>query len=637
MLSSACLILILATLLTLSWEHESSMCKYRIPTDFTSEKETDAFGGPITNSGELNFFGNHFYSIHSRFDVIKLEVKTTSFFSLYTRSMAKPVLVHRIETGKGSQLTPIFAERLSSFEVFSSFVLNPVVDGSSYSLTLEYDTDANSESECSPLLLQALLEPSSSFEHGHKCHPNRDGLVSKNLVAGDDGLILFSQSGEITREHYSRMEHGETVDFFFTPLADSVLDISFSFNAIASFFDIKLYQKNGANWQEIHGSESSQDLGELTFSRRMQASCAANEAFRLEVSSKTSSSPFTHNLPEDCCVPFSLSFQLVPSSHSPFIESVIPSNGYLLSPNNILQITLKTSEQLADYNDLLLSVLLESKESCQKQTSVMPVSVEKGNLNYYRLTFSKGFFGGCEYELKLLKEKLMTNTGSYVELLSEHTYGFFDSSCHAHGSLIKPYRCTCDKGYSGKDCSICSPGYALHDGTNCVPIVKCSPESCGCKSHDQFGECVPLGACTVSDYGTTECSCPQNVVGEFCESCADGFYNYPECVLCLNQGSYNQVTRQCECKKNFSGGHCEQCAPGYKGETCEFIRDKLSFSGIFIIVGVSFGIVLFVLCGIFLSWIIFIRRRPLPYRLLGSVNSSEYSELSDVECESLVH
>ena len=37
----------------------------------------------------------------------------------------------------------------------------------------------------------------------------------------------------------------------------------------------------------------------------------------------------------------------------------------------------------------------------------------------------------------------------------------------------------------------------------------------------------------VSDTGEIQCPCKDNFAGEFCDKCADGYYNFPECKRML--------------------------------------------------------------------------------------------------------
>ncbi|KAK3719385.1 hypothetical protein RRG08_029540 [Elysia crispata] len=73
-----------------------------------------------------------------------------------------------------------------------------------------------------------------------------------------------------------------------------------------------------------------------------------------------------------------------------------------------------------------------------------------------------------------------------------------------------------------------------------------------------------------------QCNCPENYIGQFCESCKQGFKRDPphsgsfaRCVPCECNGhseSCDIKTGRCICRDNTAGDFCEQCARGYYGD-----------------------------------------------------------------------
>ncbi|XP_026331928.1 laminin subunit alpha isoform X2 [Hyposmocoma kahamanoa] len=111
-------------------------------------------------------------------------------------------------------------------------------------------------------------------------------------------------------------------------------------------------------------------------------------------------------------------------------------------------------------------------------------------------------------------------------------------------------RCECRKEFNPPNCDSCAYGY--FDYPNCKP--------CTCNLNGTDGEhCTPIGGI---------CPCKYNYAGTSCEICADGFYS-PECknCECNSIGSVSQVcdkeSGNCTCKSKYAGRTCNQCEAGY--------------------------------------------------------------------------
>ncbi|VVC86157.1 unnamed protein product [Leptidea sinapis] len=111
-------------------------------------------------------------------------------------------------------------------------------------------------------------------------------------------------------------------------------------------------------------------------------------------------------------------------------------------------------------------------------------------------------------------------------------------------------RCECRVEFNPPNCDSCAYGY--FDYPNCKPCV--------CNLNGTDGQ-----HCTPTD---GVCPCKYNYAGNSCEICADGYYS-PECknCECNSVGSVSQVcdkeSGNCTCKSKYSGRTCNQCDAGY--------------------------------------------------------------------------
>lgn len=127
--------------------------------------------------------------------------------------------------------------------------------------------------------------------------------------------------------------------------------------------------------------------------------------------------------------------------------------------------------------------------------------------------------------------------------------------CHGHfytGNCFEGSgQCECRKEFLPPHCDSCNDGY--YDYPNCKP--------CDCHKDGTIG-----GICEV---GGGQCPCKENYMSLNCTQCASGYYNFPECVPCecSAEGSLNNIcdreTGQCRCKNNYGGLNCDHCEYGY--------------------------------------------------------------------------
>ncbi|XP_053101455.1 laminin subunit alpha-5 isoform X2 [Hemicordylus capensis] len=143
----------------------------------------------------------------------------------------------------------------------------------------------------------------------------------------------------------------------------------------------------------------------------------------------------------------------------------------------------------------------------------------------------------------------------------------------------------CQHHTAGINCERCSPGYYKSPDHSVDSPYICY--RCSCDSDFMDGTCEDL---------TGRCYCKPNYTGEHCDSCADGYVDFPHCYLiyssnntgeqvlpagqiincdCNVAGTRGNACRKdaqtglCLCKPNFQGTQCDQCVPGYYGPSCQ--------------------------------------------------------------------
>ncbi|KAL7013836.1 hypothetical protein ACKWTF_015609 [Chironomus riparius] len=119
-----------------------------------------------------------------------------------------------------------------------------------------------------------------------------------------------------------------------------------------------------------------------------------------------------------------------------------------------------------------------------------------------------------------------------------------DEKCiHGRCSNYPEYKCLCDLGWTGSDCSI----------------------NCKCNNHSTCMKGV--GICD---------ECQDHTEGEYCDKCKLGSYGnatYSGCLACECHGHGNEVlgkcdqkTGKCFCMENTEGDNCEICSKGFYGD-----------------------------------------------------------------------
>ncbi|XP_013408769.1 laminin subunit alpha isoform X2 [Lingula anatina] len=121
--------------------------------------------------------------------------------------------------------------------------------------------------------------------------------------------------------------------------------------------------------------------------------------------------------------------------------------------------------------------------------------------------------------------------------------------------------CKCRPEYTGINCDSCAKGY--YGYPNCRP--------CDCNINGTEGE--------VCEVGGGQCPCKPNYSGIYCDSCALGYHSFPQCTACRCDriGSLSSIcnteTGDCTCRNNFGGRDCDVCQDGFYGypqcSTCD--------------------------------------------------------------------
>ncbi|OCT62438.1 laminin subunit alpha-5 isoform X2 [Xenopus laevis] len=162
------------------------------------------------------------------------------------------------------------------------------------------------------------------------------------------------------------------------------------------------------------------------------------------------------------------------------------------------------------------------------------------------------------------------------------------ASMDSRGDFVGGGVCVdCQHNTDGVNCERCIVGYYKSPDHPSISPHTC--QRCSCESEYMDGSCEDL---------TGRCYCKPNYTGENCESCAEGYMDFPLCYPvpdppngggtgeqlrpvgeiincdCHVAGTEGNACRKdpfvgaCVCKPNFQGDTCEVCAPGYFGPTC---------------------------------------------------------------------
>ncbi|XP_072557894.1 laminin subunit alpha-5 isoform X1 [Paramormyrops kingsleyae] len=147
----------------------------------------------------------------------------------------------------------------------------------------------------------------------------------------------------------------------------------------------------------------------------------------------------------------------------------------------------------------------------------------------------------------------------------------------------------CQHHTMGINCDRCISGYYRSPEHPLDSPWACAP--CDCQSDFTDGTCEDL---------TGRCYCKPNYTGENCDSCAEGYLDFPQCLPtppypnngkdevlpashiihcdCNPAGTEDHTCRAdphtgaCVCKEGFASPRCDHCAPGFHGPSCQICQ-----------------------------------------------------------------
>ncbi|KAJ8920580.1 hypothetical protein NQ315_004719 [Exocentrus adspersus] len=136
--------------------------------------------------------------------------------------------------------------------------------------------------------------------------------------------------------------------------------------------------------------------------------------------------------------------------------------------------------------------------------------------------------------------------------------------CNGRSNICDPntgFCKNCTENTAGEYCELCDVGF-YEDSRG-----KCSPCLCPTASQNNADNCSPIKNSFI-------CNCKQGYKGQFCEKCADGYFNknpgrdsilcqpcncnYFGTIISNNQLICNEIGK-CQCKEGFKGEKCDEC------------------------------------------------------------------------------
>eukprot|EP01107_Rhizomastix_libera_P010174 TRINITY_DN26470_c0_g1_i1.p1 TRINITY_DN26470_c0_g1~~TRINITY_DN26470_c0_g1_i1.p1 ORF type:complete len:193 (-),score=19.52 TRINITY_DN26470_c0_g1_i1:18-596(-) len=149
-------------------------------------------------------------------------------------------------------------------------------------------------------------------------------------------------------------------------------------------------------------------------------------------------------------------------------------------------------------------------------------------------------------------------------------------------------------------------------------VAVCTEFSCGFTYKQKSFH--PLGECSVVD-NKIKCKCNEGYDGDYCDDCKAGYYDYPNCARCKNQGIW--TGSECRCVGNWGGSLCDVCRGGFYGQSCEHQAfNGLSASLVTLIVFVTLITIAALLWAGIMLWRKCAQGRASPYQRLSTIEGS---------------
>ncbi|XP_061192514.1 laminin subunit alpha-like [Saccostrea echinata] len=189
---------------------------------------------------------------------------------------------------------------------------------------------------------------------------------------------------------------------------------------------------------------------------------------------------------------------------------------------------------------------------------VVPIQqFSPSDLNLQRIDNSAKFLQWCVGPgFVLVNDTEFCRSGVYT-ITTDFNNGGLACGCDTDGSLSFECsnfggQCQCRDNVIGQKCTQCREGY--YGFPRCKPCNNCP-----------YGMCNPRSG---------ECMCPPRVTGERCNTCVPATYGFDPLVGCtdckcnaegvLNENmNCDQTTGQCTCKDNVGGRKCDYCLAGF--------------------------------------------------------------------------
>lgn len=94
----------------------------------------------------------------------------------------------------------------------------------------------------------------------------------------------------------------------------------------------------------------------------------------------------------------------------------------------------------------------------------------------------------------------------------------------------------------------------------------CRP--CQCRGRGTTEYCIKDSSHVLTGLEAGDCICKKGFQGKYCDSCAPGYRNYPRCDSCHCNGAGVVNPEACDgptcvCKANVEGNRCDRCKAGY--------------------------------------------------------------------------